>query len=116
MKKIITGIAIIATFLTACNGNKVNYDASGTFEVDEVIVSAELTGKLLSFDVREGDSIAKDKPVGTIDAENLSLQKDQVQASIEALREKTSDLSPQVKLLQDQLAVQQSQLDRLTRE
>jgi HlyD family secretion protein len=116
MKKIITGIAIIATFLTACNGNKVNYDASGTFEVDEVIVSAELTGKLLSFDVREGDSIAKDKSVGTIDAENLSLQKDQVQASIEALREKTADLSPQVKLLQDQLAVQQSQLDRLTRE
>jgi HlyD family secretion protein len=116
MKKIITGIAIIATFLTACNGNKVNYDASGTFEVDEVIVSAELTGKLLSFDVREGDSIAKDKSVGTIDAENLSLQKDQVKASIEALREKTSDLSPQVKLLQDQLAVQQSQLDRLTRE
>jgi HlyD family secretion protein len=81
-----------------------------------VIVSAELTGKLLSFDVREGDSIAKDKSVGTIDAENLSLQKDQVKASIEALREKTSDLSPQVKLLQDQLAVQQSQLDRLTRE
>lgn len=115
MKKIITGI-VIAAFLMACNGNKVNYDASGTFEVDEVIVSAELTGKLLSFDVREGDSIAKDKSVGTIDAENLSLQKDQVQASIEALREKTSDLSPQVKLLQDQLAVQQSQLDRLQRE
>lgn len=115
MKKIITGI-VIAAFLMACNGNKINYDASGTFEVDEVIVSAELTGKLLSFDVREGDSIAKDKSVGTIDAENLLLQKDQVQASIEALREKTSDLSPQVKLLQDQLAVQQSQLDRLQRE
>lgn len=116
MKKIITGTVIIATFLTACNGNKVKYDASGTFEVDEVIVSAELTGKLLSFDVREGDSIPKDKVVGTIDAENLTLQKDQVQASIEALKEKTSDLAPQVKLLQDQLTVQQSQLDRLLRE
>lgn len=116
MKKIITGTVIIAIFLTACNGNKVTYDASGTFEVDEVIVSAELTGKLLSFDVREGDSIPKDKVVGTIDAENLTLQKDQVQASIEALKEKTSDLAPQVKLLQDQLTVQQSQLDRLLRE
>jgi HlyD family secretion protein len=116
MKKIITGAVVIATFLTACNGNKVKYDASGTFEVDEVIVSAELTGKLLSFDVREGDSIPKDKVVGTIDAENLTLQKDQVQASIEALKEKTSDLAPQVKLLQDQLTVQQSQLDRLLRE
>lgn len=116
MKKIITGVVIIAVFLTACNRNKVTYDASGTFEVDEVIVSSELTGKLLSFDVIEGDSIPRGKVIGTIDAENLSLQKDQVQASIEALKDKTADLAPQVKLLQDQLTVQQSQLDNLLRE
>lgn len=111
-----TGILCAATLLTACNGNKVTYDASGSFEVDEVVVSAELTGKLLTFDLNEGDSIAKGKVIGTIDAQNLSLQKDQVQASIQALREKTADLTPQVKLLQDQLVVQQSQLDRLQRE
>lgn len=117
MKKMITGVVVMAAaLLAACNGNKVSYDASGTFEVDEVIVSSELTGKLLSFDITEGDSISKGKVIGTIDAENLSLQKDQVQASIEALKDKTSDLAPQVKLLQDQLTVQQSQLDRLLRE
>lgn len=111
-----TGILCAAILLTACNGNKVTHDASGSFEVDEVIVSAELTGKLLTFDIAEGDSIDKGKVIGTIDAENLSLQKDQVQASIAALNEKTADLTPQVKLLQDQLVVQQSQLDRLQRE
>ncbi|AXY78845.1 HlyD family efflux transporter periplasmic adaptor subunit [Paraflavitalea soli] len=116
MKKMITGVVMAAAFLTACNGNKATHDASGTFEVDEVIVSSELTGKLLSFDITEGDSIPKGKVIGTIDAENLSLQKDQVQASIEALKEKTADLTPQVKLLQDQLTVQQSQLDNLLRE
>ncbi|MDF2190087.1 HlyD family efflux transporter periplasmic adaptor subunit [Paraflavitalea sp. CAU 1676] len=116
MKKLMTGMLVAAIALLACNRNKVTYDASGSFEVDEVIVSAELTGKLLSFDVMEGDSISKGKVIGTIDAENLSLQKDQVQASIEALREKTADLTPQIKLLQDQLIVQQSQLDRLQRE
>lgn len=116
MKKMITGVVMTAALLSACNGNKVTHDASGTFEVDEVIVSAELTGKLLAFDVREGDSIPKGKIVGTIDAENLALQKDQVQASIEALKEKTADITPQVKLLQDQLMVQQSQLDNLLRE
>lgn len=116
MKKMIPGILAAAILFTACNGNNVTYDASGNFEVDEVIVSAELTGKLLTFDVREGDSISGGKVIGTIDAENLSLQKDQVQASIEALREKTTDLAPQVKLLQDQLVVQQSQMDRLLRE
>lgn len=116
MKKLMTGILAAATLLTACNNNKTIHDATGSFEVDEVIVSSELTGKLLRFDLSEGDSIAKDKVIGTVDAENISLQKDQVQASIEALKEKTADLSPQVKLLQDQLIVQQSQLDRLLRE
>lgn len=108
-----TGILIATTALAACNSNQTAHDATGSFEVDEVIVSSELTGKLLTFDVNEGDSLPKGKVIGTIDAENLSLQKDQVQASIAALREKTADLSPQVKLLQDQLVVQQSQLDKL---
>jgi HlyD family secretion protein len=116
MKKIISGVIVAATLLAACNRNKVTYDASGTFEVDEVIVSSELPGKLLSFSIEEGQSIPKDSIVGIVDAENLSLQKDQVQASIQALKEKTADLAPQVKLLQDQLMVQQSQLDNLLRE
>lgn len=115
-KLIIPGLMISAFFLGACKGNKQHFDASGNFEVDEVIVSSELTGKLLSFGLEEGESIPKDKIVGSIDAENLSLQKDQVRASIDALREKTADLAPQVKLLQDQLTVQESQLDNLLHE
>lgn len=117
MKQFVMASSLLAfTLLAGCNNNKSKHDASGTFEVDEVIVSSELTGKLLTFDIEEGKSIPKDTVVGMVDAENLSLQKDQVQASIEALREKTTDLAPQVKLLQDQLIVQQSQLDNLLRE
>ncbi|WP_276484550.1 HlyD family secretion protein [Paraflavitalea pollutisoli] len=117
MKNLMTGLfAAAATLLAACNSNKTTHDATGSFEVDEVIVSSELTGKLLRFELSEGDSLSKGKVIGTVDAENISLQKDQVQASIESLKEKTADLSPQVKLLQDQLIVQQSQLDRLLRE
>lgn len=117
MKRIfLPGCIIIAGFLAACNGNKIKYDATGTFEVDEVIVSSELVGKILSFKLEEGDSIPQNSIVGTIDAENISLQKEQVRASIEALREKTADLAPQVKLLQDQLTVQQSQFENLLHE
>ncbi len=47
---------------------------------------------------------------------DLSLQKDQVQASIKALDEKKADVIPQEKLLKDQLAVQQSQLQYLLHE
>jgi HlyD family secretion protein len=57
--------------------------------------------------------IAKDSIVGTVDPTNIDLQQQQVEASIKALNEKTADVNPQVQLLQDQLAVQQSQLDNL---
>ena len=40
--------------LAACTGGTPKYDATGTFEATEVIVSAEASGKLLSFDIEEG--------------------------------------------------------------
>ena len=110
------GIWIIAVSLAACNSNKEKFDASGTFEADEVIVSSELNGKILSFDVDEGSVLKKDSTVGTIDAVNIALQKEQVEANIASLREKTSDVNPQVKLLQEQLTVQQAQLSNLEHE
>jgi HlyD family secretion protein len=113
-KILITPVFIFS--LIACNNNKHEFDATGTFEVDEVVVSSLITGKILSFNIREGDTIPKNKIVGEVDAENLSLQKEQVQASIKALSEKTTSVAPQVNLLEKQLAVQQSQLKNLLHE
>ena len=107
----ITALSIIV--LMACNRDKNKFDASGTFEADEVIVSASASGKILSLDIDEGSTIAKDSVVGLVDPTDLSLQKQQVQASIEALNQKTSDATPQIKMLEDQLKVQQAQLDNL---
>jgi len=112
--RIITALAMI--ILTACNRNGNKFDATGTFEADEVIVSASANGKILSLNINEGSRIAKDSVVGLVDPTDLSLQKQQVQASIAALNEKTSDAAPQIKMLQDQLKVQQTQLDNLLHE
>lgn len=106
----------IAFFLTGCKSNDDKADASGTFEADEVIVSSEIAGKILSFDIEEGQTIQQNKVVGVIDAENLVLQKEQVEASIKALQQKTTDVNPQIELLRDQLSVQKSQLATLQRE
>ena len=100
----------------ACDNQKSEFDATGTFEADEVIVSSELAGRIDSFTLEEGQQVQAGKVVGTIDAENLALQKEQVEASINALREKTLDVKPQIRLLQEQLAVQKSQLATLERE
>jgi len=114
--KLIIAAVSALFFYTSCNRGNNEFDASGNFEADEVIVSAELTGKLLSFPIEEGMTISKDSVVGNIDAVNVSLQKEQVEASIQSLNDKTVNVVPQVKLLQDQLMVQQSQLDNLLHE
>jgi len=117
MKSLLKIIAASSLWLvTACNKGNEKFDASGTFEAEDVIVSSELSGKILSFNVEEGETFAKDSVVGTIDAANISLQKEQVEANIQALSEKTADVSPQVKLLENQLAVQQSQLNNILHE
>lgn len=115
MKRILA-TGFIALLLASCHNNENDFDASGTFEAEETIVSAEATGKILSFGVEEGMTISRDSIVGTIDAKNIALQKEQVEASIEALGEKTADVSPQIRLLQDQLGVQQSRMDNLLHE
>ena len=117
MKKLFFGItAITSLLIIGCNGNENEFDASGTFEADETIVSSEIPGKILSFNVEEGMHLSKDSIVGTVDATNIDLQQQQVEASIKALSEKTANVNPQVELLQNQLAVQQSQLDNLLHE
>jgi HlyD family secretion protein len=106
----------ILLMLAACNGKDSDFDASGTFEADEVIVSSSANGKILWLNLEEGSVLAKDSIVAQVDPTDLTLQKEQVQESIEALRDQTVNVEPQVQLLQDQLKVQQSKLDNLLHE
>ena len=117
MKKIfVTGMVAASVLFAGCNGNGNEFDASGTFEADETIVSSELPGKILLFNVEEGMHLVKDSIVGAVDATSIDLQQEQVEASINALNQKTSSPAEQVRLLQDQLSVQQTKLDNLLHE
>ena len=111
-------IAAIATLLLlgACSGNKNEYDASGNFEADEVIVSAQQNGELLLFSVKDGDQIREGAVVGQIDVTIPRLQKEQAEASIATLQEKTGSTSEQTELTRRQLAVQEVQLAQMKRE
>src|SRR5579872_134553 len=116
MKKTVAILFAVALLVSACNQHKIQTDASGVFESDEVIVSAEQNGKIVSFPIHEGDTLARGEKVGQIDMSNTILQKEQVEASIAALREKTTNPRPQAELVQRQLAVQESQLAQQLRE
>lgn len=109
-------ISALAFIFVSCSTDKEKFDASGTFEVTEVVVSSEIPGKITVLDIREGDTVSANSIVGKVDASNILLQQEQVEASIGALSEKTADVSPQVKLLENQLAVQQSHVENLEHE
>src|SRR5882724_5821806 len=66
-KRFLHGLILCIAVMSGCTSKDQQFDASGTFETDEVIVSSELPGKILSFNVEEGNIIPKDSIVGTID-------------------------------------------------
>lgn len=108
-KKIV--LPSVITVLVSCGSNKAKYDATGTFEADEVIVSAEANGQLLQLNVEEGATIAKDSVIGKIDPIAIELQKEQASSTVEALQQKTNDAAPQVSILESQILLQKKQVD-----
>ena len=109
MKKIISLTSLL--ILSACSP-KNTYDASGNFTADEVIVSAQQTGQLIAYEVEEGKTLTEGQKVGQINVEVLKLQKEQVEATISSLKEKTLSPADQVALIRSQYEVQKAQLDQ----
>jgi HlyD family secretion protein len=103
-------LAIAITGLVSCNSGNGKYDASGTFEADEIIVSAEANGKILQLNIEEGTPLAKDSVVGKIDPVSIELLKEQASSSVDALQQKTNDPSPQISILQSQVQLQYKQI------
>ena len=89
---VICGLA--AALFCAC-GREGDYDATGTFEATEVVVSAEATGRILAFDVVEGDRIEAGQQLGVIDTVQLSLQRLQLGRQQAAVRSGRPDIAKQ---------------------
>ena len=110
MKNLIVLMAVIA--FTACSGGGDEHDATGMFEATEVIVSAEQTGKLLYFDVDEGDVLAKGQQVGLVDTVQLQLRAMQLGATKEAYASQRPDIEKQIAATKQQLAKAELEVER----
>ena len=95
----------------ACKQNTEQFDATGVFEADEVIISAEATGKLLNFTVEEGNNLKKGQIVAQIDCEQIKLQKQQTKATYDAVSQKQNNANPQIEVLKQQLIPLQRQVE-----
>lgn len=108
-------IYLLAFFLLiGCGEEAKKSDAYGQFEASEILVSAEASGKILRLDIEEGQRLNTNAIVGEIDASSLSLQKDQLVASANALHEKENDAMPQVSVIEAQIGSTRQQIETAT--
>lgn len=115
MKRIlkIAAFSGIILFATACK-NENSFDASGSFEAVEVIVSAEGNGVLEEFNIEDGQVLQAGQLIGYIDSTQLFLKKKQLEAQIVALLAKRPNIPVQLSSLQEQLKTAEVEQKRIT--
>ena len=116
MKRI---VYIVAAMLAVSCGTEAKFDAQGTFEATEVIISSEAAGRILSFDIEEGMAINADEPLAVIDSVQLHLQRSQLEAQLSALLNSRPDVQTQVASLREQIAtlkVEQRRIENMLRD
>lgn len=106
-------IWLLPVFLIACQAEQNGFDASGTFEAREIIVSAENTGKLLELTVEEGMTMEANVIAARIDSTQLVLKKQQLQAQIQAILSRQPDQSTQLAAIQEQIRTAEFEKSRL---
>lgn len=107
----IGGVALL--MLSACGSGTPTYDATGTFEATEVIISAEAAGKLLQLNVEEGSSLKVGEEVGLIDTVQLYLRKLQLEASMKSVESQRPDLAKQIAATKQQIVTAQQEKKRV---
>ncbi len=111
MKRILFYSATLLTMVACGRGN--DFDATGTFEATEVVVSAEAAGRILSFDAEEGDAVQAGRQIGAIDTVQLHLQKLQLERQRASVVSNRPDIRKQAAALREQIAKQEIERSRV---
>ena len=106
----VTGALCLTVVSAGCRG-EAGPDAYGNVEATEVAVSSEVGGRLVTFTVDEGQTLAAGDVVGTVDPTALVLQRDQATAQRDAASSRAGETDSQVRALLAQRDALQSQRD-----
>jgi HlyD family secretion protein len=108
-KVLLPALAMMVT-IAGCT-REAKPDAYGNVEAIEVVVGAEAMGRLVSFDVTEGQQLAADAIVGSIDSTELSLERDQLVAQRGANASRVNEVARQIDVLAAQREAATAQRD-----
>ena len=101
-----TRLLIIAAgiFVIGCGEKEKPADAYGNFEATEIIVSAETNGRILKFDLKEGNDIETGAEIALIDTTLFHLQKAEIDAATRGVRTRIASINAQNEILIQQIA------------
>ena len=106
-------VILLLPLLVACRDDAPA--AYGNFEADEVVVSAEVGGRLVHFVAEEGERLAVGAVVGQVDTVGLALQRAEIVQQGRASRTRTAEAGAQVDVLLAQLQTAREGLARTRR-
>lgn len=103
----------VLSFIFSCSEDGGDSFATGTFEATEVVVSSEAGGRLVSFNVEEGDSVGMGDILGLVDTLQLHLKKLQLEATLNSLENSKSDVYKQIAVINRQIETAQREEKRI---
>jgi len=115
--QLILGLATLV--LISCKTDDEKADAYGNFEAVETTISAENNGKLMQFNLEEGDVVKSTQTVGYIDTIPLHLQKELILSSQNVIKSKSRGVLSQIDILKTQLKtaeLNQKRIEKLFQE
>jgi HlyD family secretion protein len=99
----ITILLLSLALTVSCSRGNGEIMASGIFEADVIVVSAEGSGRILAFTAREGVQVREGEVLGEIDSRQLLLRKNQLLAGAAALASRIADPEVQTAPLEQQI-------------
>ncbi|MDA0195369.1 MAG: HlyD family efflux transporter periplasmic adaptor subunit [Bacteroidetes bacterium] len=104
MQKIPLPILITAlSLISACNQNENLADGYGYFEADETVISAQMPGELITFNISEGELLEEGVLIGVIDTMDLTLKREEIKATQEVIAANSTNIATQIEVLKSEL-------------
>ncbi len=114
-------VLLLTVFIavTSCSNRNKKSDAYGTFETIEVTVSSEAMGRILKFNIEEGQILKAGELIGLVDTTDLSLTRDQLLAKKKTVLSKLDNITTQNKVYEqqkDNLLVDKKRIENLMKD
>jgi HlyD family secretion protein len=111
--RILLALGFFAILFASCANANGEFDASGSFEATEVIVSSEASGRILSLDADEGTTLSAGAAIGRIDTVQLELRRKQLLANKKGIEARRPNVSVQIAATVQQIATAKKERARV---